>query len=243
MTKIMNKMIIKKVTLVSMALTMTIGSVFVLSSEAIAAKPHEVKVTKNNDVFSAGDAKKKSYKKIQAIKDAPNSVAAAGAFSFSSKDSPALRWFEAMDTIVVKNRKTVHERTILTRDFKQDAERIQEWIATAANVSSRYKKLSAKLMTLDIPEGHEDIGDYVRILSGYYADTAEIYEDLIRPRKPSKTLDDLEERLASIKSRSKSVKTTGNHLQDLDVSLRKKYKVHRRRADDALQQYVFGRSQ
>lgn len=241
MTKQINKTILKKATLVSMAVTMTFGSIFVSSHEAVAAKPHEATITKTDDVFSAKDNKKKSYKKIQAIKGAPNSVAASGAFAFGSKDSPALRWFESMDELVVKNRKTIHERTILTRDFKQDADRVQQWISTAANVASRYKVLSGKLLALQVPNGHEDIEKYVEILAGYYSDTAEIYEDLIRPRKPSKTLEDLEERLASIKSRSVAVKNTWNNLQDLDVSLRKKYRVHKRRADDALQQYVYGR--
>ena len=229
----------KKATCIALAAGISFGAAAFLTSDANAADPHKLNVSKN-DVFSSQDEKRKpSHKKIQNIGNAPNAVAAAGRFAMDSADSPEKRWFETVDEAVVKYRKTLQEKTILAKDFNSEIERIQEWIRTANEVSTRYKIL-AKLIR-DTKAPNNDLVFYQRNLADYYSDSASIYDDLIKPRKPSNTIEDLKEELARIASKSESVKRNWDNLQLLDVSLRGQYRVHRRTADDAFQQYIYNR--
>lgn len=240
-----------KVTLVLMASCLSVSSIAILSNGAIAADPLKLSASKNHTVapkvhhdnFSVNTSinKKPTRKIAPNYGDAPNAVAAAGAHAMSSQRTPAVVWFEEVDVLVVEMRKTNAETVILSRNFNNDLERVQEWIKTAHDVSARYKYLAKRLNSKKCPEGHGDLDQYSKLLAQYYLDCASIYDDLTKPRPPSKTLDDLEETLASIESRSKTVKVTFQNLQNLDDSLRRKYRVHRNRHTDALQKYVRNR--
>ncbi|HMO23877.1 MAG TPA: hypothetical protein PKD05_09590 [Candidatus Melainabacteria bacterium] len=190
-----------------------------------------------SETFSSRDDQ--THKSVQAV-NAVNSVAAAGAFAYDSADSPAKRWFEAVDEKVISYSKTEKENFVLNRHFNQELERVQEWTNTAQAVAVKYKHLASKLRNLKAPPGHEDLSEYGKMLADYYDDSAAIYDDLTKPRPPAKTMEDLEEQLDLIESRSKGVKRMQSSLSHLDDSLRRKYRVHKR-MDDALSKYIFGK--
>lgn len=190
-----------------------------------------------SETFSSRDDQ--THKSVQAV-NAVNSVAAAGAFAYDSADSPAKRWFEAVDEKVLSYAKSEKENFILSRHFNQELERVQEWSHIAQTVAIKYKRLASVLRNLKTPPGHEDLAEYGSMLADYYDDSAAIYDDLTKPRPPSKTMEDLEEQLALIESRSKGVKRMQSSLSHMDDSLRRKYRVHKR-MDDALSKYIFGK--
>ncbi len=227
-----------------MALTISFGVNTFLGVSAQAARPAEaskdrkVQLQGKSEVFSSKDAP--SHKRVQATKEV-NAVAAAGAYAFQSEDSPAKRWFEAVDQIVVAYEKSEKENIVLRRDFNQEVERVQEWTKTAKGVAYKYRRIAGKLQQLQVPEGSDDLAEYGKLLADYYNDSAQIYEDLTRARAPAQTIDELEDQLEMIASRAKGIKRMRQSLEHMDDSLRGKYRVHKRFDSDALYKYIFGK--
>jgi len=153
-----------------------------------------------------------------------------------------VKWFEAMDELVASLKPTDVDRVILTRPFEQEAERVQEWINTATRVAKNYRKLAVELKAMTVPATLVGVKEYKDLKADWYNDTAAIYEDLIRPRKPSKTMEELDDRIARIEQRAKSQSMTGNNIHGMDLSLRRTYKVHLPRQTDRLQMYVRGKN-
>lgn len=100
---------------------------------------------KKSETFSSRDDQ--THKSVQAV-NAVNAVAAAGAFAYDSADSPAKRWFEALDEKVLSYAKSEKENFILSRHFNQELERVQEWSHTAQTVAIKYKRLASVLRNL-----------------------------------------------------------------------------------------------
>ncbi len=169
-----------------------------------------------------------------------NPVVQAGALAMGSTDSPAVRWFEQVDKLIALNMKTPTERTTLSQGFNQEVERVKKWSDTAGHVERRYRVLSQNLRALPIPANHPGLKDYVNLTADWYQDAAEIYEQLLKPRQPAQTMEELDEQLKRVQDRAQALKVTQKNLRQMDMSLRKTYRVHMPRYDDALQQYVRG---
>lgn len=149
------------------------------------------------------------------------------------------QWFEAVDNAVVKLRPTAADDAILNRPFNQDPERVEKWCDTAAKVASNYRQLARTVRTLPLPNGMgSDVKEYRTLISDWYDDAALVFEDMIRPRPPANSMEELETQLNDIKQRGQALARSNTDLANLDKSLRKTYKVHRAHYDDALTQYV-----
>lgn len=148
----------------------------------------------------------------------------------------AADWFAKYDEAQAKLRPSAADRVILSRPFNQELERVQSWISTAKKVAKNYRSLSHITATIPVPPGSHGIKEYRDLMSEWYLDAASIYEDLVRPCRPAKTMEELEGQLAEIKARAKSVGQSHANLASMDTNIRQRYNVTP--ADDALAQYV-----
>ena len=155
--------------------------------------------------------------------------------------SDPVKWFESMDDLVSKRKPSDADRVILSRSFKQEAERVQEWINVATRVAKDYRALAGEIKALPVASNLAKFKEYRDLKADWYNDTATIYEDLIRPRQASKTMEELEEQIARINDRAKSQSQTFANISAMDLTLRRTYKVHLARQTDSLQQYVRGK--
>ncbi len=156
----------------------------------------------------------------------------------SNKSNNAVQWFEKLDEAIATHRVTAAEQVILSRSFNQEVERVQEWSTIAAAVAKRYRALVAILKAMPVPAGFPGTQEYRDLNADWYNDAAGIYEDLIKPRLPAKTVEELDAGLQEIKARAEGLAQTSKNLKNMDMSLRRSYRVHMPRYDDALQQYV-----
>lgn len=156
----------------------------------------------------------------------------------SNPNDPVVLWFEDFDNKVVAWSKTQYESTVLGRGFNQEAERVQQWTDTASKVVVKYRMLAQILRKMDVPPGKPGLREYCDLTADWYSDSADIYEDLIKPRKAAKTMEELEDGLDGIHNRAKGLKEQQANLRAMDMELRKSYHVHMRIYDDALQQFV-----
>lgn len=220
--------------MVALAVALSMG-VNALAQTAIASEPSEV--------FSAAPSATSATvlpkpKKTDGLDLAPATRAGSGAMM--SDDSPALRWFENYDMYVNSYQRTKKDKFILKRPLKQEAERVNEFTDTARKVAYNYRELAKAMRNSIVPAGHEDLADFSRLRADWYDDLAGIYEDMIRPRPPARTKEDLAEQLQGIKDRATSLNSSVKELVAMDMELRKKYRVHKDREKDPLYKYVSG---
>ncbi len=205
---------------------------------AVAAQPMHDEFNSDSGAREAAAAKERIRKATEVPE---NPLGKQGALAMmSNPNDPVVRWFENFDQTVFCYSKTQGESAILTRGFNQEAERVQQWTDTAKKVAVKYRYLAGVLRKLEFPPGTTDIRDYVNLVADWYADSASVYEDLIKPRPAAKTMEELEEGLDSIHNRAKGLKELNKRIYALDTDLRMKYHVHMRQQTDALQQYVKG---
>lgn len=195
---------------------------------AIAAQ-----ATPATDIFSVTTPKSNPSQNQSAI--------GAGSLSMISGKSPVVDWFEKFDALRAQYRPTPADRVILTRPLMQEVERVKQWTATAAKVAKNYTTLAKTLRSLPVPPGLTDVKQYRDLTADWYQDSAAVYADLIRPRTPAKTIEELQGQLDEVKKRSENLAATIGTLNNMDQELRKHYKVHLAVQDDALQQYVKGK--
>ncbi len=158
----------------------------------------------------------------------------------SAKSVP-VKWFEAVDDVVGTHKPSNADRVILSRSFNQEAERVQQWIEIATKVAKNYREVAKTLRSMPVPEKFEAFKEYRDLRAEWFADAANIYEDMVRPRRASRTMDELEETIKQIEARAQSVQKTNMQLAMMDRNLRSIHHVHPSKYDDALQKYVRNR--
>ena len=208
-----------------------------LGFAAVAAQPMHDEF--NSDGTREAAAAKERIRKATEVQENPMGKQGPLAM-MSNPNDPVVRWFENFDQTVYSYSKTQSESAILTRGFNQEAERVQQWTDCARKVAVKYRYLAGVLRKLEFPPGSTDIRDYVNLVADWYADSASVYEDLIKPRPAAKTMEELEEGLDGIHNRAKGLKELNKRIYALDTDLRMKYHVHMRQQTDALQQFVKG---
>ncbi len=161
-----------------------------------------------------------------------------GAMAMMSTSSPALTWFEKFDEVTFSLQPTDADKSILKKNFNQEAERVVQWTKTAGKVAHNYRLLSQTLRIASVPPNHPALKDYQLQMADWYNDKAAVYEDLIRPRAAAKTIEELEDQLKEISDRADSIASQGKELHAMDMHLRETYRVHQSRQTDALQHYV-----
>lgn len=157
-----------------------------------------------------------------------------------SARTPIVSWFEASDDLIAKYEPTDFERVVMDKPFNQEAERVQIWTRTAAKIAHNYRTLAKALRASQIPGNHPELKEYIEQRADWYADAAGIYEELIKPRPPAKTIEELNAALADIKERSTALGETNKRLISMDMSLRKEFKVHLARNTDPIWQFAHG---
>lgn len=169
-------------------------------------------------------------------------VLGAGSLAMGSQRTPAVEWFENFDSVTFLLRPSVVDRAILTRPLNQEAERVQKWTTVASNVSKNYKRLSQQLKSTSVPPGYPGLKEYRDLSADWYSDTAAVYDDMIKPRPPARTIEELDAELESIQTRAKGLKQQAIALHGMDQDLRKQFHVHESRQTDALSAYVRGQN-
>jgi hypothetical protein len=164
-----------------------------------------------------------------------------GAMAMCSPRTPVVAWFETFDTTVFTLKVPDADKAMLSRPFNREAQRVQEWIDTASQVAKKYRLLATTIRRMEVPGTAGDLQQFRNLNADWYTDVAGVYEDLIRPRTPPKTKEELDDQLGDITQRADSLKGLRQTLQVMDINLRKEYKVHANKETDALTRYVNGR--
>jgi hypothetical protein len=158
--------------------------------------------------------------------------------SMMSDRTPVVIWFEQLDNLKEKYKPSEADKVILTRPLMQEAERVKQWTNVASKVSRNYMALARALRNLAVPPGMNDVKEYRDLTADWYQDTAGIYKELIKPRPPAKTIEDLQDSLNAVKKKSEGLAANIPNLRSMDRTLRKNHNVHLAIQEDALQQYV-----
>ena len=169
-----------------------------------------------------------------------NGVINKGAGAMDSDASPELTWFEKFDEVSFLGRPNDSERIILNMPFNQEQERVQRWTQTAANVAKRYRLTAQNLRKVQAPAGRADLDEYRTLRMEWFNDAAAVYEEMIKPRQPAQTIEELNEQLRQVKEQANSLGKMNISLLNSDHNLRRKYRVHNPKQSDKLTKYVTG---
>jgi hypothetical protein len=150
-------------------------------------------------------------------------------------------WFDTYDNLIDNLKPTAQERAILTEPFNQNPDRVNRWIVTAHGVATKYRQLAAQLKAMQVPSRLSNVQELRDLTVDWYNDAASIYEDLIRPRKPARTREELDHELNQIKERADTLAQSNGSLHALDTSLRRSMGVHLALSDDPIRQFVSGK--
>ena len=175
---------------------------------------------------------------------APHAANQPAAQITTDKSVPT-QWFEGFDNAVATHKVNSQEMIILNRQFDQQKERVIEWTNTAAKVATRYRDLARILRSMPVPPGMmakgrtgTSVQDLRQYMADWYDDSASILEDWIRPRKPARTQEELDDILDKMHQRSEAQKNTLAQLQRMDSDLRAEYNVHPPLHEDAIQTFA-----
>jgi hypothetical protein len=197
-----------------------------------------------NEIFSAVPQNTGAVSAPRPFTTAPaNPVAAGGAMDQAGAGgTPEVRWFEKLDSIVFSGYPSAYEKSVLSRQFNQEAERVQQWTVIAQTVANRYRNTATALRNLPVPANWEEMAKYRDVRSDWFDDAATIYEDMYRPRKPARTIEELTAQLEDVKSRAEQLGESKKINREMDRKLRVHYRVHAPKETDALTHYVTGKS-
>jgi hypothetical protein len=197
-------------------LTPTIGRLGLILTLAVSQAPAQA-VPQAHDYFS-------------------RTTSAAGAEGQAIRT--AADWFNKLDQIQAEAKPSEADRVVLTRPLNQELERVKQWVATAGKIARNYRSACRQIKSMPIPKGCSGISQYRDLLADWYGDSAQVYEDLIRPRPPAKTMEELEGQLDEVSRRAQSNSQTRASLTAMENNLRQTYQVP---VNDAFQQYVSGK--
>lgn len=153
--------------------------------------------------------------------------------SNSAKD-----WFEKFDKLREQYHPTEKDRVILTRPLMQNPQRVQQWTNTASKIVKNYSSLSKSIRSLPVPAGMSDIKEYRDLMADWYQDSASVYNDMIRPRPPAKTVEDLQEEIDAVKRRAEGLTNNMASLKAMDREVREAHKLPPSMIDDTVQQFI-----
>ncbi len=195
----------------------------------------------SSDVFGRSTGAAKSDPKV------PETIFRTGVYEQNGviHKPPALRWYENFDDVRVSNEATIEDQIALTRPLPSPptAKSVNEWKATAQAVATKYRHLAQLLKNMPIDNElkadpkSEQIASYRTMLAQWYDDAASWFEDYIKPRAPAQTIEELNDQLNAMHTRSEQLKESMAHLQQMDSSLRQYFQVHSK-ITDSIQIYA-----
>jgi hypothetical protein len=140
--------------------------------------------------------------------------------------SAATIWFKQYDELVKRYRPTPADRVILSRPLMQEEERVHQWTNTASKISKNYLQFTKTLKQVPLPAELSDVHEYRDLTIDWYHDAALIFDEMIRPRAPAKTIEELQRQLDQVKNRSETLASTMSSLSAMDHDLRKRYNIN-----------------
>lgn len=152
--------------------------------------------------------------------------------------SAPVQWMEAFDEAVGHYKPSLEDALVLKRPLNQEVERVLEWSKTTAKIAKQYRVLAKTLRAMPLPEKMPEAGTYVSGMADWYDDTATVMEDLIRPRRAARTMEELEASLKEVHDRSEALRQAYRTLKMMDSKMRVSYNIHPAKHDDALMKYV-----
>jgi hypothetical protein len=165
----------------------------------------------------------------------------AGPGAMLSAHTPIVAWFEKFDSTIHNALPTPTEKLFIDRPMLKEVERVQQTTDVMNNIAKRYRRLANDLRSMPVAANCPGVEDYRDLKANFFEDEASVYEDLIKPRKPAETIEDLRDELQAINNRSHMLKKGGERLLSVDHDLRMQYSVHANRSTDSLWKYVSSR--
>jgi hypothetical protein len=169
--------------------------------------------------------------------DKPMIGAGPGAM-FSDTSKPIIQWFEKFDVLIGAALPTKQEEFVLNQNLNQELERVQTLTRVYATISTRYKRLAKQLRSMPVQANWSGVQEYRDNKASFFEDEAECFADMIKPRRPAETIEDLRAELAEVNQRASGLKAEGQSLLAMDRDLRKTYRMHAPRYSDALHDFV-----
>lgn len=155
-----------------------------------------------------------------------------------TSQSKPLEWMGAYDEAVGHYEVTLDEALVMKKPLNQEVERVMQWSRTAAVIAKKYRLLAKTIRSMPPCTGMPDSTLYVQNMADYYDDAAGVFEDMIRPRKPAKTQEELQAALDEIHSRVEGLRQQYRALKMKDSNMRVTYNLPQSRSRDALLQYT-----
>ncbi len=157
-----------------------------------------------------------------------------------SASSTPQQWFDAFDTYVMKLGPGYEDRLVMRTEFNQTVERVTAFCNTASKIARNYRILSKTVKSLPMPLSMPDskVKLYRDQMAEWYGDSAQVFEDMVRPRPAARTKEELNSMINDIKSRSDGLTEKLAILQQMDQEIRRDYHVNPPKNDDALGNYT-----
>lgn len=150
-----------------------------------------------------------------------------GASRQDGRSSTIARWYEKYDRQIRRLLPTDSDMIIMTRDINQENERLKEWMLVTHKVERNYKRIAAIIRSMPLPEDAPDpdsFENFRRLSAEWYEDAADICHELVRPRAPAQTVEELDEQLSAVAQRADALEQTARLIADMDQGLRRKLK-------------------
>jgi hypothetical protein len=164
----------------------------------------------------------------------------AGALAMMSGDKPIVHWFEEYDRAKADAKPNPAEQLVLSRPMNQELSRVQEFITTVGRISKRFRALAKTLRKMHVQDNWGQVKDLRDGEADFYEQTASVFEEMIKPRPPSKTMEELQAKQKELQDHANSAKQYGETLISMDRGLRSTFGVHLDRSTDDLAKYVMG---
>jgi|SRR5277367_4489342 len=139
--------------------------------------------------------------------------------------TPIALWFKKFEEERIKHLPSSEDKVIIARPINQQAERLVQWTGAAERIAKTYNEFSKLLRKMPVPPGYDSLKDYKDLTADWYQDTAQVFTDYVRPRKPAHTIEELEDQVKEAKSHEKGLVKTKSRIVEMEASIRSKYKV------------------
>jgi hypothetical protein len=155
-----------------------------------------------------------------------------------SQASSPQQWFDAYDDYVAAYKPSSTDKVNMNKPFNQEVERVQTFCNTVLKIARNYKMLAQKLQSLPVPVQAPETREYRDQMVSWYKDSALVYEDMVRPRPPARTKEELTRMINDLNERSEELKKNYETLVAMDTDIRRAHHVNLPKQDDPIYGYA-----
>jgi hypothetical protein len=193
------------------------------------------------EVFSHNTGGSRPLQPSASLKhDADTPKIGAGPLAMMSAKTPVVGWFEAYDQAKANAKPDPGEQLVLNRPMNQELSRVKQFIGTANTIAKRFRALAKSLRQMSVPDNCPQVKELRDGEADFYEQEASVFEEMIKPRPPSKTMEELQAKQKELQDHANAAKQYGESLISMDRGLRTTYGVHLDRSTDDLAKYVMG---